>query len=308
MKLATQMIDFAGYADGFPNIIRMFKNTPFQYLDFGLYMDFSNDNWRDEINRCAEAAEEIGVSFVQAHAKDFKPFYSDKDIKTEIMMMERSLEACAMLGIPNMVVHAGSPEGFRAMYPYHGREEFFEYNKKMYSLLFEAMDKYGVNVLTENSAEANTLGKYYFMKGQEMRDFLDWVDNPRLLAVWDTGHANMRGNNQTEDIIALGDKLAGLHIHDNDGNKDEHTAPYMGILNMDTVMQGLVEIGYSGYFTFESHNFPLRAGGWPYKRRSFDGANNKLLQPSTEIKIAAENMLYLTGKYFLEQYGLFEEK
>ncbi len=307
MKLATQMIDFVGYADGFPNVIRMFKNTPFKYIDFGLYMNFSGDAWRDEISRCAEAAADSGVAFIQAHAKDFKPFDSDKDIKAEIMQMEHSIEACAILGIPNVVIHAGMPEGFRAMYPYHGREEFFEYNKKMYSLLFEAMDKYGVNVLTENSAEANTLGKYYFMKGQEMRDFLDWVGNPRLLAVWDTGHANMRGNNQAEDIVALGEKLAGVHIHDNDGNKDEHTAPYMGTLNMDTVMQGLIDIGYSGYFTFESHNFPLRAGGWPYKRRPLDGTENKLLQPSTEMKIAAENMLYLTGKYILEQYDLFEE-
>ena len=130
MKLATQMIDFVGYAEGFPNVIRMFKSTPFKYVDFGLYMNFSGDAWRDEISRCAEAAAQSGVSFIQAHAKDFKPFNSDKDMKAEIEQMEHSIEACAMLGIKNVVIHAGSPEGFRAMYPYHGREEFLNTIKK----------------------------------------------------------------------------------------------------------------------------------------------------------------------------------
>lgn len=117
------------------------------------------------------------------------------------------------------------------MYP-NGKEEFFEYNRRMYSLLFTAMEKFGVNILIENSAEANTGGQYYFMTGREMRDFLDWVNHPRLLVVWDTGHANLHLNNQYDDIMALGEKLVGLHIHDNGGNCDEHTMPFMGTLNM----------------------------------------------------------------------------
>ena len=212
-----------------------------------------------------------------------------------------------MLGIPQVVLHPVIPEGSDVKYP-DGKEAFFEYNKKLFSLVIPLMEKYNVMVLIENSAEMNTGGKYFFMTGQDMREFLDMMDHPLLKAVWDTGHANMRGNNQYEDLMALGDYLVGLHVHDNDGNRDEHTAPFMGTLNLDALMKGIIDSGYKGYFTFESNNTLLRGGGWPYKRKPVEGIeDNRLLHPCVELKIQAECLLYEIGKYILQQYNMFEE-
>ena len=43
-----------------------------------------------------------------------------------------------------------------------------------------------------------------------------------------------------------------LHIQDNFGNDDHHIMPYFGSMNIDSVMHGLNDIGYKGYFTFEA--------------------------------------------------------
>ena len=307
MKLATTTVDLHHYADSYPKRIALYTKTPFKYLDFGLYLDFLSDSWKTVIEDAKKAAESYGFQFVQAHAADFYPLHPDHDRKTEVLKTERAIEACHMLGIPNVVVHPSIPPGSNVQYP-EGREAFFEHNKRAYELLFPAMEKYQVNVLIENSAEVNMKGRYFFMTGQEMRDFLDYVDHPYLKAVWDIGHANLRGNNQYEDLVALGDKLAALHIQDNDGNRDEHTAPFQGTTNMDAIMQGLIDINYKGYFTFESNNFLVRAGSWPYKRRAFEGKQaNRLDHPSLELKLMAENLLYEIGRHILTQYDLYED-
>ncbi len=306
MKLATTTIDLHPFADTYEKRIELFLGTPFRYLDLGLYLNFLDDNYLEEAKKIRETADRCGFRFVQSHAADYFPFDPTKDQAEEILKKERAIECCALIGIPSVVIHPFRPYGDTDLYP-EGRERFFEENRKGYELLYPAMERYGVQVLIENSAEANMKGRYFFMTGREMADFLDECHHPLLRAVWDIGHANLRGNNQYEDILALGSHLAALHIQDNDGQKDEHTAPFQGTVNMDAVMQGLLKIGYRGAFTFEANNLTLRSGGWPYKRRSFVGEfPNRLDNPSLELKLFSEKLLYETGRYILESYGVFE--
>ena len=44
----------------------------------------------------------------------------------------------------------------------------------------------------------------------------------------------------------IGDKLKGLHISDNFGDSHHHSWPFAGIINFDSVMQGLVDVNYDG--------------------------------------------------------------
>jgi hypothetical protein len=71
---------------------------------------------------------------------------------------------------------------------------------------------------------------------------------------------------------------------------------------MDAVMNGLLEIGYNGYFTFE-------VGGVftdPSKKRPFD-ADTRLQKAPLALKRAYERYLYEMGKCILEAYDCFEE-
>ena len=68
------------------------------------------------------------------------------------------------------------------------------------------MEKYGVNVLHENSTSAN-MPWYYPKTGADMREFCDYVDHPLFGACWDTAHGNLnrkardQGQYQCNDLF-----------------------------------------------------------------------------------------------------------
>jgi hypothetical protein len=71
---------------------------------------------------------------------------------------------------------------------------------------------------------------------------------------------------------------------------------------MDSVMQGLLAIHYQGYFTFEANRIFLPARS----RRPHDG-ELRLATPPLSLRLAAERLLYETGKTILSAYDVYEE-
>jgi hypothetical protein len=86
------------------------------------------------------------------------------------------------------------------------------------------------------------------------------------------------------------------------GDKDTHLLPFLGSMSLDCVMQGLADIGYNGYFTFEVGGIFSPAS----VRRPF-GGKAKLASAPLALRDAAERYLYEMGKVVLEAYGCFEE-
>ncbi len=311
MKLASTTGDFRGYAKTTADAVRFYEGTGFRHLDYNFYnvihegSPFLGDRWLDEVEEAGREAERLGFDFVQAHSPNYNPLDPNVDHDAGMLATIRSIEACGRLGIPNIVVHPGMTT--ELTYP-DGRDGYFSRNRDFYRSLFPAMEKWNVNVLIENSAEANMGTRYFFMTGQEMHDFADYVDHPLLHCNWDIGHANMRGTDQREDILAMGDHLRGLHIQDNFGACDEHIAPFMGTTDMDAVMQGLLAIGYKGYFTFETENMLLTYGRWPHKRREAPSVTERrLAAPPLDLRRKAAAFLYEIGRAILTAYDCFEE-
>ncbi len=307
MKLATTTGDFCGFASQPAEQLELLAQTPFRYVDLDIPHSAMGEDWETVAATCGEMAAKRGLTFVQAHAGDFyMGGVSGTCMMTEL---QRAIRTCARLSIPQVVIHAQ----WTPAIPYEGgsearMREFRDFNLGLYRQLFPVMEQTGVKVLVENSAEANMGVQCYFMTGAELAGFLDYVNHPLLGAVWDIGHANLRPNDQREDILALSKHLCGVHIQDNHGLADEHTAPFMGTTDLDAVMTGLSEIGYTqrGYLTFECFNYPMRGDSWPYVRRQDPALPKKLLHPSLELKLAAETYLWQIGRYMLEQYGVFE--
>lgn len=309
MKLATTTADLKRYGISHAEAVRCYEGTGFRYLDFDFYKEiypgspFLGDNWMDAVKEAAKAAEQLGFTFVQAHSPDYDCLRMNADHEIGVLAAKRSIEACDYLGIKNIVVHPGC--NYR--YP-EERDMFFEKNRDFYRKLFPVMEKYNINVLIENGAENNVGRLCDFMTAKDMTDFLEYIDHPLVHICWDVGHANMRGTNQHDDICKMGKDLYALHIQDNFGEYDEHFAPFMGTLNLDAIMQGLLEIDYKGYFTFECSNMLTREGAWPHPRQEFMGKlPNRLMTPSIKVKRKAVELLYEIGKYILESYECFEE-
>ena len=75
----------------------------------------------------------------------------------------------------------------------------------------------------------------------------------------DTGHSNHAarfGNPPPQEMIRrAGERLACLHLHDNDGQTDQHKLPKTGTIDWEAIFDALDAVGYSG-----TYNMELRLG------------------------------------------------
>ena len=315
MKLVTSTGDFSFYVDSITEKVKAFKGSKFKYINLeqtGTIPAFfeEGEGWRKLAEEWAEAAEYAGVKYVVSHAPCLhNPCMGlfnnpdDGEYHRNLRAIRRSIEICHLLGIPRIVVHACCSTEFT-------KEQLLWYNQKFYTDLLDLAEKYNIWLMTENWDGS----QYKFSTGAELREFLDLMDHPLLGACWDTAHGNIdpvaRKIGQYENILAIGDKLKGMHISDNFGDTHHHSWPFAGNINFDSVLQGLLDVKYDGFFTFEASYTLLHQNNPPYRRAEFDYKGEtvtRLLNPSLELKKKAVDLLYETGKYLLEIYDCLEE-
>lgn len=305
MKLATTTGDFGRFCSTYEECVENVCEAGFKYIDLSMYTPAEDDrllirdDWRDCTESIRKVADKYGAKFVQAHSPGKgNPIYKDEYYDNLLKMTKRSIEVCGELGIKNTVVHAGTLDGV-------SKDEFFERNREFFRLLIPEMEKCSVNVLCENSTDANMRGKYFTNSGKDMVEFVKCLDHPLFHACWDTGHANVEGS-QYDEIMTLGDELYAVHINDNRGKADEHIIPYLGTLNMDEIMNALIDSGYKGYFTFECDDSLIKPKNWIASRHVFE-KDTRLLHPQLFMQKHIEKLLYEIGEYALKSYNCFEE-
>jgi sugar phosphate isomerase/epimerase len=128
---------------------------------------------------------------------------------------------------------------------------------------------------------------------------VEFMDHPRFGAAWDVGHAHMDGLCHHDEIMNIGTALRAIHVHDNLGDYDAHTAPFLGSLDYDSLMRGLIDSSFKGYFTFEAERFFARE-----RKGTLEGPLSKT---PLSVKAASLTLLYEIGKSILSAYGVFEE-
>ena len=297
MKLATTTIDFRYYTTESLKAMEYIAKAGFKYIDYSFCVDYNNKvgffgSDENHLQKVINKAIELGVKFVQAHAP-FKMLMFEGDTTDLLNATLKCVNVCAKLGIKTLVVHTGYAHNLT-------KEQTYAKNKEFFAPVLELAKELGIYILAENFNKMFMDGVYWIDNANDLCDFIDFVNHPNLKAVWDTGHGNLQDMPQHEQLKVLAGKVMALHVQDNRGDDDHHIAPFFGTLNLDSVMKGLIDIGYNGYFTFEADNFFLK------ERRSFDG-DSKLNIAPLELMIKAENLLYETGKAILDAYNCFEE-
>lgn len=285
------------------------RSCGFSCMDYGIPAYQLEDNWQAEADDLRNRLMHHGMNASQAHA----PFMSMDPRSEEYMKyLRKALLFCRRAGMPMMVVHPVAVKG-------NGREAFFELNTAYYRALISAAEETSVQVLIENIG--NYADPFYLWNGSDLRELVDRVGHPLFNACWDVGHANHyyhKHCDQYDSIVALGDKLKAIHVHDNCGyfadeyrhyRIDMHTMPFMSpyaCVNYDAVMQGLSDAGYNGTFNFET-DAPQRN---PHKAPFvYQGKTVcKLDRVPMEIWQHMNKGLYAIGKYMLETYGVYEEE
>lgn len=205
------------------------------------------------------AAEKYGITFSQTHAP-FPIYYPGEDEVNECIfsVLEKSIAINAFIGCPATVIHP---------YTTANKELCRKVNMDIYTRLIPIAKKYKVKICLENLFYCIN-GSIYAGECADPREAREYIDELNAIAqddvfgfCFDVGHANLVGQNLRNFINILGkSRLTVLHIHDNNGIKDQHLMPYTQTIgwseNLATdwngFIAGLKDIDYEGTLSFET--------------------------------------------------------
>jgi len=83
-----------------------------------------------------------------------------------------------------------------------------------------------------------------------LRRIVETIDSPHLGLAYDSGHAHI-ARDPVGIIHAMGPRLWGVHLHDNDLSEDGHYLPGMGTIPFDDVARALAEVAFAATFMLE---------------------------------------------------------
>mgnify|MGYP000288436485 CR=1 FL=1 len=246
--------------------IRRMAKAGFDAVDYTFNEMVSDDcvwntpRWEEYGKELLTLARDQGVFFNQAHAPFIFHTSYLPDWNREILPMQiRCMEACALLGIPHMVVHPVHH------LPYHHRgapgksnaDIIWDLNREYYHLLQPYAKQFGVKMCLENmfgeDQRRGCLVPDMFSDPHEYAQFFDGLSEPDSFPCCiDTGHDGITGEDCGDTIRVMGSRVRALHLNDNDFRTDGHLIPFQGKIDWDDVMRALAEIDYQGDFTFEA--------------------------------------------------------
>ncbi len=86
---------------------------------------------------------------------------------------------------------------------------------------------------------------------EELATFLVLFDSPFLGANLDLGHSHVLGEDHSEVLALLGDKVFHIHLEDIRRRKHYHLIPGQGDMDFPAIFAALDQHGYQGFITIE---------------------------------------------------------
>ena len=227
----------------------------FECLDIG----FSNTNdwpYTEDENvvekrlACERALiEKSGLTVSQVHGPwRFPPRDLEESDRAErLEKMKKCVHLCSAVGGKSMVIHPLMPFGLEDKNT-ENEEKTWDINVKFMTELANYAKELGVIVCIENMP----FKEFAISTPAEIMKIVSLVNLDNFKVCFDTGHANLFEELSLGDCVReIGDKLAVLHVHDNDGRGDHHLPPYYGIADWEEFGQALKDIGFEGAVSLE---------------------------------------------------------
>lgn len=241
--------------------IELLAKAGFDAVDYGFSpwlergeMVWNTDGYAAYAKEVRQIAEDNGVYFNQAHG----PFVFDTSLfpdytRQVLPLFRRCFEACALLGVPHMVVHPIHH------LPYKGNEaKMWDINMEFYHLLLPFARDFGVKIALENMYQYDprrgVLTRDVFAVPERYAAFYDELNDPSFICLVDTGHCGIVGEDAERMLRVMGSRVKALHVNDNLFRTDDHVVPGHGHLDWNGVTRALADIGYTGDITFEVLN------------------------------------------------------
>lgn len=196
---------------------------------------FMTDNYESWAYSLRNEAEKLGVSYTHSHA----PF----DTEAKGRLVERTFKCANILGAKYLVVH---PFYDNADGRIHDADIFVNSNVKAIKEMLEYAEKYKVVILAENLLEAASTSAHNISR------MVEEINSPWFGWCYDTGHAHATGDT-LESFRNVSRIPLSLHIHDNEGDYDDHYIPGDGTIDWGKFLRILKAMDYKGDFVLEAH-------------------------------------------------------
>ncbi len=209
------------------------------------HFDITNKNHMDIIRR----AESIfGIRFNSLHLPIYFNRVSEVRDRKQINICSlnnnirnnslreviRHIEVASEFSIPIVVLHTGIDKN---------DEQEINYLIESLYLLNEIATKYGVLLSLENhTTRAVTVSI--------LISLIQKIDSNNIGICLDVGHSNIFSN-YISDLNESRRYLFSLHLHDNNGDADEHLFPYEGNIDFDYIIGFLRKSKFQGVITLE---------------------------------------------------------
>ena len=156
------------------------------------------------------------------------------------------------------------PRGWKSKTP------LSEIGLNRFTKIVEVAEKYNINLALENTSDTKAIDFLYKNIGSK-----------KLKFCYDNGHDNIFPH-EDNLIFKYKDRLAAIHLTDNDGMDDQHLLPFDGQVNWSKVIKDLTEVNYQGALSFEV--------GWQYRDSVKKYTDNEYIK---ELRRRAERILSL---------------
>jgi sugar phosphate isomerase/epimerase len=202
--------------------LKAISEAGFNFVSIGGNQRHSRYNQPDGRRKIRELVESFGLKIDSIHA----PYDPTCDLtqpeevfyRGAMIEIKRAIDAAAELSAPNLILHLSS---FR---PSKIPQRIARIKSSFAEIVQYAESKKVVIALENLDYDSEVLFKYA----------MDLFDSASLRFCYDNGH-EMLYNGGLELLKRYSDRLAVIHLHDNDGQKDLHLIPFEGKLNMPSL-------------------------------------------------------------------------
>ena len=216
--------------------------SPFETIDAikragfkNAFLEWYDKEWLVSQEEQLKYAREQGLNIIFAHLGYQN--INDLWIEEETGIVDRyknDIKACYENGIPLVVMHLTN----RDIAPMYN-----ELGLKRLKDIVDYADSLNIKVAFENTK----------IKGY-LEYVLDNIKNDNVGLCYDSGHCHAHFKDDF-DFRRFKNRIFAIHLHDNDGTKDQHLLPFDGTIDWDYVINELKDNNYEGHTTLEIHYF-----------------------------------------------------
>ena len=249
IKICAPSRIYDSYAGGHfsaASMVDYMSQVGFDGVDISLEnIDRYGDSWQSVFYSVKTRAAAKNLEIPSCHLPFYMPEPTNKLLMDRFAAeIKKGIDVATHIGIQLAVLHPIALHSKK-----HSAQEWARANVEFLSPICQYAKAKGLRILIENMA-SSCEGEGDHLYGCTASEILALAEALTVECCWDFGHANLSGRPAGE-VALLGDKLALVHIHDNNGYTDNHLVPFDGTVDWTCAMKALHDIGYKGYFNIE---------------------------------------------------------